>query len=347
MEPWGSGHINDTYAATYRDAGGFKRYVLQRINTTVFTNPTAQMENIQRVTQHVRGRLFEEGRDVERETLTLAPAASGRSFLLDPEGNYWRVYHLIEHSRTYDVVETPEQAHQASRAFGRFIALLSDFSGPRLHEVIPGFHDTPRRVAALEQAVEEDVQGRVVDCRREVDFVLDRKDEATRLIDRQALGEIPERIVHNDTKLSNVMMDVETNEAVCVVDLDTVMPGLSLYDFGDMIRSGVSPAEEDERDLSLIEIRLPIFEALVRGFYDSLGDVLTAGEVEELAFAGKLITYENGTRFLTDFLQGDIYFKTHRRYHNLDRCRTQFKLVALMEEEKDVLENIVAKIFTP
>jgi len=333
---YGSGHINDTYCAVFRQGGAEMRFIIQRINHSIFNNPSALMENVQRVTAHLAAQVADEP-DSDRRVLTLIPARDGRSWHVDAEGSHWRVYRFIERARTFDAVETTEQAFQAARAFGRFQQLLSSLSAPRLHDTIPGFHNTPRRFAALEQAIAADVAGRAKPAAKEIEFALARKSISGVLLQ----ANLPERVTHNDTKFSNVLMDETTGEGICVVDLDTVMPGLALYDFGDMVRTTTSPAMEDERDLSRVTMQFPMFEALVRGYLESAGGFLTKEEKQLLAFSGKLITFEQGVRFLGDYLAGDTYYKVHREGHNLDRCRTQFKLIQSIEEQEEKMERLV------
>jgi aminoglycoside phosphotransferase (APT) family kinase protein len=339
-EPYGTGHINDTYAATYRQGGTPVRYIHQRINQNIFKNAVGLMENIQRVTDHIRSKLAGEP-DVTRKTLTLVPTRDGRTHYFDAQGDCWRTYVFIEGARTYDAVESTKQAFEAAKAFGRFQGLLADLPAPRLIDTIPDFHDTPKRFAALEKAIEADSANRARQARAEIEFALAHKPMTSKLIDLQARGVLPERTTHNDTKFNNVMLDDATQQGICVIDLDTVMPGLALYDFGDMVRTTTSPALEDERDLSKVCMQFPMFEALVRGYLASAGDVLNAAEKENLAFAGKLITFEIGIRFLADYLAGDVYFKVHREGHNLDRCRTQFKLVESIEIQEETMNRLV------
>jgi hypothetical protein len=339
-EPYGTGHINDTYAATYCQGGRPIRYIHQRINQNIFKKPAALMENIERVTGHLREKLAGQ-QDASRRTLTPVTARDGRIFHIDLVGDYWRTYVFIENARTYDAVESTKQAFEAAKAFGRFQGLLADLPAPRLHDTIPDFHNTPKRFAALEQAIAIDAANRAVLARAEIDFALSRKAMTTRLIDLQAAGVLPERTTHNDTKFNNVMLDDATQEGICVIDLDTVMPGLALYDFGDMVRTTTSPALEDERDLSKVCMQFPMFEALVRGYLASAGDVLNKTEKQNLAFSGKLITFEIGIRFLADYLAGDVYFKVHREGHNLERCRTQFKLVESIERQEEGMNRLV------
>lgn len=340
--PYGSGHINDTYAATYSSNGQFVRYIFQRINHNVFTNPVAVMENIARVTNHSRDVLARrQVSDPLRRTLTVLPALDGRPYFQDSEGYTWRTYLFIEEAVTYDKIENANQAREAARAFGEFQGLLVDLPGERLHETIPQFHHTRSRFDALIRAIEADSEGRAASVADEIGFARAREHLVDELLDQQARGELPERITHNDTKLNNVMFDTASGEAICVIDLDTVMPGLVLYDFGDMVRTATSPALEDEKDLSLVTMQMPMFQALAEGYLGATQSFLLPAEKDRLAFSGKLITFEIGLRFLTDFLSGDTYFKTHRPGHNLDRCRTQFKLVESIESQEPAMQNFV------
>jgi Ser/Thr protein kinase RdoA (MazF antagonist) len=339
-EPYGAGHINDTYAATYNQGGKTVRYIHQRINPNIFKNAAGLMENIYRVTDHLRRKLADQP-DVTRRTLTLVPAKDGRTHYVNPAGECWRTYVFIENARSYDAVESPKQAYEAAKAFGRFQGLLADLPAPPLIDTIPDFHNTPKRFASLEQAIATDAANRVALARPEIDFALSRKPITSRLVELQSQGVLPERTTHNDTKFNNVMLDNATQEGLCVIDLDTVMPGLALYDFGDMVRTTTSPALEDEKDLSKVSMQFPMFEALVRGYLSSAGGVLNQAELDHLAFSGKLISFEIGIRFLADFLAGDVYFKVHREGHNLDRCRTQFKLVESIENQEEAMNRLV------
>jgi aminoglycoside phosphotransferase (APT) family kinase protein len=338
-EPYGSGHINDTYCVWFNQAGSPVRYILQRINHQVFQNPMALMENVQRVTSHLAAKVADQP-DCSRRALTLIPTRTGDAVHVEADGNHWRAYLFVEKARTYDAVESTDQAFQAARAFGRFQQLLSDLPEPRLHDTIPDFHHTPKRFAALERAIESDAVGRAKTARSEIAFALARRSITGILLE----ANLPERVTHNDTKFNNVMLDDASGEGVCVIDLDTVMPGLALYDFGDMVRTTTSPAREDEQDLSKVTLQLPMFEALVRGYLASAGQMLTAAEKRHLAFSGKLITFEIGIRFLSDYLSGDPYFKVHRDGHNLDRCRTQFKLVESIEQQEEAMTKRVEEI---
>jgi len=340
--PHGSGHINDTYACTFSVAGTRVRYILQRINRRVFPDAGALMGNIGRVTAGLHRRLAESGvADASRCALTVVPSREGRPWVEDAAGDCWRCYLFIEGARTYDTVDNPRHAFEAAAAFGRFQVMLADLEGPRLHETIPHFHHTRERLRRLEQARDRDAAGRSADVTAEWDAIRRRESLVDILVDLHADGSLPERITHNDTKVNNVMIDDATGRGICVIDLDTVMPGLSLYDFGDMVRTATSPAAEDERDLSRVGVRLPMFEALVRGYLSAAGEMLTPVEKAHLVPAGKLITLESAIRFLTDHLDGDVYFKTSRDGHNLDRCRTQLALVADMERQEEDLHRIV------
>ncbi len=338
-EPFGTGHINDTYCVQFDQGGTRRRYILQRINHSVFKNPVAVMENIQRVTAHLAGKISGQP-DASRRVLTLIPARDGAAFYRDMDGNYWRTSVFIEQARTFDVVESPSQAFQAAKAFGQFQNLLADLPAPRLHDTIPDFHHTPKRFAALERAIAADIADRVKLSQREIEFALSHKAICSVLLDAQ----LPERVTHNDTKFNNVLLDDATGEGICVIDLDTVMPGLALYDFGDMVRSATSPAKDDEQDLSKVTMQFPMFAALARGYLSAAGEILTPLEKKLLAFSGMLITFETGIRFLTDFLAGDVYFKVHRDGHNLDRCRTQFKLVESIEQQETEMNKLVESI---
>ncbi|MCK5850692.1 MAG: aminoglycoside phosphotransferase family protein [Kiritimatiellae bacterium] len=339
-EGCGAGHINDTFALTFDQDGRSVRYILQRINQHIFKDPSLLMENIMRVTEHQRSKNAGLD-DALRRSLTFILCRDGRPFVMDDDGNYWRAYSFIENVMTYDAVESEKQAYEAARTFGRFQKDLTDLPGERLHETISDFHNTPKRYDALHQAIKDDCVNRVASARAEIEYVLKCEEWASVLIDKQRAGVIPERITHNDTKLNNVLLDVDTGEGMCVIDLDTVMPGLALYDFGDMVRTATSPADEDERDLSKVKMQMGMFRALVDGYLSTAGDFLVSAEKEHLVFSGKLITLEIGVRFLTDYLVGDTYFKVHRDGHNLDRCRTQFELVRSIEGREDQMSAYV------
>jgi len=343
-EPLPSGHINDTYAACFRRAGSAThRYLLQRINHHVFRQPDRLMENIEGVTTHLSAKIASTGGDPARETLNLVPTRCGTTLLHTSEGEYWRAALFIEGARTYEIAEDLDHVYHVGRAFGRFQQGVSDFPADQLHETIPDFHHTPKRFEAFLQAVERDACNRAYAVRDEIAFVERRAADTSVLLDLLAQGQLPQRVTHNDTKFNNVMIDDETGEGICVIDLDTVMPGLSLYDFGDAVRSGANPAAEDEPDLDKVTIDLEIFDRLTWGYLDAARDFLTPLEIEYLPFSAKLMTLECGMRFLTDHLNGDVYFRIHRQDHNLDRCRTQFKMVRDMEAAVDQMHQIVAR----
>ena len=340
--PYGHGHIHDTYAARFRKADGtIARYILQRINRHVFPQPEAVMHNIEQVTDHLRRKITAQGGDPARQTITLIPTVEGTTFYRSPQGDCWRAEVLIEGARTYETAASPAHVYQAAKAFGRFQRLLSDFPPGQLFETIPDFHHTGQRFQALVEAVARDAVNRARQATAEIAFAEKRAGEVRVLVDRRAAGAIPERVIHNDTKLNNVMIDDETGEGICVIDLDTVMPGLAVYDFGDAVRGGANPAAEDERDLSQVGLDLTLFEHLARGYLEETRDFLTPAEMDSLAFAAKLISFEQGLRFLTDYLNGDVYYRTHRPDHNLDRCRTQFKLVSDIEAKFDQMARLI------
>ena len=336
-EPYGSGHINDTYAFTVDQGGSRVRYLFQRLNTGIFKNPAGLMGNVEQVTGHIRAKLEAAGaHDVSRRVLTLLRTRAGACFLDDPELGFWRGYLFIEAARTYDLLERPEQAFQAAKSFGTFQRLLADYQGPQLVATIPEFHHSVRRFETFQKAVAADPLGRAKGVEAEIDFALSRQPLVSRLLDLLRSGAIPERITHNDTKLNNVLLDDASGEGVCVLDLDTVMPGLSLYDFGDMVRTACNPVAEDELDLTKVVARADIFEALAAGYLQGSDGALLEVEQEHLGTAGELLTFECGIRFLTDHLVGDSYFRIHHPGHNLDRARTQFALVRSLEAQAEV-----------
>ena len=338
--PYGSGHINDTYCAEYQAAGIYIRYIHQRINHHVFPHPEKLMENIERVTQHSLACLLEKNHpEAYRRTLTCIPALDGKSYARDAAGNYWRTYPFIERTRSYDTIDNTTQAYQAAYGFGNFQNLTSSLTGKRLHETIPHFHNTEMRLMHLLDAYAADTHSRAYEVAKEIDFVMQRATETTKIVNLLNSGSIPERITHNDTKLNNILLDEITAEGVCVIDLDTTMPGCSLYDFGDMVRNAVPLLGENSSDLSTMDVRIDIFTALLDGYLDG-AQFLNSTEKEHLAFAGKLLTLECGMRFLTDYLQGDRYFKIKSPQQNILRCRNQFALVQALERRMTELEDI-------
>ena len=336
------GHINETYTATYDQGGTRVRYVHQKINQNVFKKPAQVMDNFMRVTQHIRRKLeASRAGDITRRVLTIVPTRDGASYYRDPAGDYWRTFVFIERVQTYETVETPKQAYQAARAFGQFQQQLVDLPDGRLHETIPDFHNTRKRFNALLAAVQADHYNRAQSARAEIDFARAQEKIVDVILKALAAKKIPERITHNDTKFNNVMLDSASGESMCVVDLDTVMPGCVLYDFGDMVRTTTSPTLEDEPDLAKVHMRPTMFKELARGYLDAAGSFLTKTERSHIAFAGRLITFTIGIRFLTDYLGGDTYFRVHRPGHNLDRARTQFKLVESIERQEAAMQKFV------
>ena len=339
------GHINETYSATYDQGGMRVRYIHQKINQSVFRDPVSLMQNVMRVTGHIREKLELQGaKDLTRKSLNVVPTRKGEPFYCDGEGDCWRTFIFVEGVQTFESVQSPRQAFEAGKAFGKFQGLLVDLPGDRLAETIPDFHNSRKRFSALQKAIELDHCNRARAAAAEIDFALKREPMVDVLLQAHAQGGIPERITHNDTKFNNVMLDVETGEEMCVVDLDTVMPGLVLYDFGDMVRTTTSPTLEDEKDLSKVQMQMPMFEQLARGYLLEACQFLTPAERSYVAFSGKLITFTIGLRFLTDFLAGDTYFRIHRPGHNLERCRTQFKLVESIASQEESMQAFVDKV---
>ncbi|MCF7792225.1 MAG: aminoglycoside phosphotransferase family protein [Victivallales bacterium] len=342
--PFGSGHINDTYKVLYSQAGMVVPYVLQKVNTNIFKDPHLLMDNICRVIDHMRSKYSEVSKNVTRRTLTLIPLKTERYLFKDKNDNYWRVFLCLENMSTYDVVESRDMVYQGARAFGRFQSLLSDLPEPRLHETIPDFHNTPLRFETFEKAVEEDIMNRAAGVKKDIEACMELKPYATKILELHKKGLIPERICHNDTKLNNVMIDNETGEGKCVLDLDTVMPGFIAYDFGELVRTGSCVAEEDERDISKIVINMDMFEAIAGGFIDGAGGFLEKEEKENLVLGGILMAFENAIRFLADYLQNDVYFKIHRPLQNVDRTRAQLAIVKEIEKKYDIMCNIIDNI---
>lgn len=343
-KPYGNGHINDTLCVTVTAEAGVRRFILQRVNRYVFKRPQEVIDNIAKVTQYLRGVIAAEGGDPARETLTLVRTRDGACSVLDEDGELWRMYLFIEETISRDLPDTPELFALSGEAFGRFQRQMGAFPADSLHETIPDFHNTPARYRQLMDAVAENAAGRLNEVGPELEFCRRYEREVHVLLDALAAGEIPLRVTHNDTKLNNVLLDAATGRGVCVIDLDTVMPGLAAYDFGDSIRFGANTAEEDERDLEKVRFSLPMYEAFARGYLKEAGGVLLRREIELLPMGAKLMTLECGMRFLADHLNGDKYFKIHREGHNLDRARTQFALVRHMEENWETMQEIIARM---
>jgi len=339
-ESYGNGHINDTYIVN-----STPRYILQRINTSIFRNPDELMDNIENVTSFLREKIVAEGGDPERETLTVINTVSGKNYFRTEEGTVYRMYKFIEDTKSIEDSKTSEDLYAAGAGFGHFQKMLTDFPVDKLYETIKDFHHTPKRVVALKTAIREDRVGRAASVKEEIAFALENASWAGTVIDGLADGSIPLRVTHNDTKINNILFDRESGKSICVIDLDTVMPGSVLYDFGDALRMGGSTAAEDETDLDKVWFDAAAYEAFAKGFLSELKDDLTETEIALLPFSAKLMTYECGIRFLTDYLNGDTYFKIHREHHNLDRTRNQFKLVADITRQEKELAEITAKCF--
>ena len=338
IEGFGNGLINDTYICE-----SAPRVILQRININVFKNPEEVMENIYRVTKHLRKKIVAAGGDADREALTVIRTRDGENvYKLDDE-NYFRMYNFIEDSVSFETVENPVQLYHAGRAFGRFQNMLDDYPADKLFETIVDFHNTPQRVKQLEAAISKNAAGRLLAVKNEVDFALTYAKYASVITDEMEKGTVPLRVTHNDTKLNNVLFDKDTFEGVCVIDLDTVMPGSVLYDFGDALRFGASSGTEDEEDLNKIWFDLEKFEQFAKGFLGETAKCLTEKEIELLPMSALLMTYECGIRFLADYLNGDVYFKVQKHNHNLYRARTQFKLVTDIEKKFDEMKKIIEK----
>lgn len=335
---YGNGHINDTYLCK-TDPG----FILQRINTDIFKNPAELMENIANVTEHIKKKVSEAGGNPDRETLILIKTRDGENLYKADDKNYFRMYKYVPDTETVEIPEHPEQMYKTGKAFGKFQRMLDDFEASKLYETIVDFHNTPVRVEQLTTAVSKNASGRLSSVRAEVNFAMEYAKYADCVVKEIAKGTVPLRVTHNDTKLNNVLFDKNTGEGICVIDLDTVMPGSALYDFGDALRFGASTGAEDETNLSKIEFDLDMFEAFAKGFLEETASCLTEKEIELLPLSALLLTYECGTRFLADHINGDTYFKIHRENHNLDRARTQFKLVADIESKLDRMAEIIAK----
>ncbi len=342
--PFGSGHINHTFLVNMkREDGSTVDYVLQRINKNVFKSPEKLMENYVAVTRFIREKIEKMGGDPMREVINVIPTVDGGYFAIDSEGEYWRLLVYVTDSLSYDKVERPEQFYESAVAFGNFQYMLRDYPAQSLHETIVNFHNTPDRYRQLMEAVENNAAGRLSEVEAEVEFARARFDFAHTLENAHSEGRLPLRVTHNDTKLNNILFDINTGAPLCVVDLDTIMPGYSVNDFGDSIRFGATTALEDERDLSLVNFDLSLYELYVKGFIEGAKGGLTEGELEMLPIGAIMMTFECGMRFLADYLNGDTYFRVHREGHNLDRARNQFKLVSDMEAHLDEMRAIVKK----
>lgn len=342
-EPYGSGHIHDTFriqtAETDKD-----NYILQRLNNKIFKNIPELQHNIEKVTVHLRKKLSSiPGSDIKRECLSLIPAKDGKTWITDSDGSYWRMYIFISNHQSFNIVDSPDKAFEGGKAIGRFQAMLSDLPGEALYETIPSFHDIEKRLQTLELKISENPVGRVNSVLKEIEQVRVRAEEMKVILRLGKDGKIPLRITHNDTKFNNILLD-EYNKALCVIDLDTVMPGYVHYDFGDAIRTAANTASEDEHDLSKVKMDIDLFKAYAKGYLSETADTLNDVEKEYLAFSPRLITYTIAVRFLTDFIDGDHYFKIHNEHHNLTRTRAQLKLVMSMEEQYPEMQNIIRNL---
>lgn len=345
VKPFGEGHINETYAVYMpgHDGQDVPLYVLQRININVFKNPDQVMDNIFGVTEYLRNIIRQDGGDLDREALSYIKTKDGQSYFEDDNGQPWRCLHYVPNSVCYQQVERPEQFYQSALSFGHFLKQLGDYPADSLYETIPKFHDTVKRFRDFEEAQRKDVKNRARLCRPEIDFALAREDDCGVLMKQLEDGRLPLRVTHNDTKLNNILFDKDTDEGLCIIDLDTIMPGLAANDFGDSIRFGASTAEEDEKDLDKVHFDIGLYDIYVKGYLEMAKDVLTPAEIKSLPWGARLMTLECGMRFLADFLQGDVYFKTAYPEHNLVRARTQFRLVKEMEEQFDEMNDILKK----
>ena len=334
------GHINSTY---FIDCENGEKFVLQHINTNIFKDPDILMDNIVGVTSHIRKKLEAEGKDPLRGTLKFYCSESGLYYYKDEEGRCWRLYKYVDDVDCFQIADSPDLLERVGRAFGHFQMQLSDYDAGVLRETIPNFHNTVSRLNDFKIALEKDTAGRAASIPEDIKFVLDHEEVCSYIMDMIAEGDLPLRVTHNDTKLNNILMDHETGEPVCIIDLDTIMPGSVLFDFGDAIRFGASSALEDETDLSKVYMREEAFDAFAKGFVSGLEGSLSETEIMELPMGALIITLETGIRFLTDYLNGDVYFRVHHAEHNLDRARNQFALVRDMEKKMSLMREIVKK----
>lgn len=339
---YGNGHINNTICLTYETSVGRKQYILQKINKYVFHHPEELMENAVAITEHLRKKIAAGGGDPERETVNIVSAPGGAFYYLDERQDVWRIEKFVENTKTYQVADSPELMYETGRAFGHFQYQLSDFPASSLYETIPGFHNTRARYSQFAEIAEKDPLGRAAECRDEIRFVLERKEIADFAMNSFDRGELPVRVAHNDTKINNILFDIETGKPVCVIDLDTVMPGFAMNDFGDGIRTGACTGAEDEKDVDKIHLDLVLFKAYLQGFLEGTENCLTPFEIKTLPMGGICITYEQALRFLADYLQGDPYYKTAYKEHNLVRTRTQIKMVREMEAQWDMIQNSIS-----
>lgn len=336
-----SGNINRTYLVTVQCADGTQRqYIFQRINTFVFKQPESVMSNILAVTEHIKGKMVEDGGSYERRVLSFLTTTDGKPYYYSSAHHFFRVYEYVADSVAYNRVSTPAQFYEAGHEFGEFQGWLADFPVNTLSEIIPNFHNTPTRYAALRNAAKNDVRNRLIDVKEELNWLLEREEKCSRIVKALESGEIPVRVTHNDTKINNILFDLQTDKAICVIDLDTVMPGSSLYDFGDAIRFGACTTAEDEVDLSKVALDLNLYEQFTKGFVEGTGGLLQESEIALLPYGAFIMTVEVAVRFLTDYLEGDVYFKIRSQSHNLERARCQIRLAQDMEAKWDQMQAI-------
>ncbi|MCL2043981.1 MAG: aminoglycoside phosphotransferase family protein [Treponema sp.] len=344
LKPFGNGHINDTYQSEWEKAGVISRYLHQRINDRIFRRPDHVMENIRRVTNHIREKINRTGfGDKNLCTLTIIPSRDGKLWVRDSEGGWWRTYHFIENSHAPEQITSADDARILGNSIAHFQSLLLDLGSPRLHETIPDFHNMEIRYRQFHHAISEDTHNRVKNVNTEIAFMLENEERGSVLIRSLRDGTIPERICHNDAKINNILIDNTGSHVLCVIDLDTVMPGTVLFDLGDLIRTVANRAKEDEQDLSKVEFDLTYFEALLDGYLSGACDFLISAERALICEAGRNITQIMGLRFLTDYLEGDHYYRTSRPDHNLDRCRTQIALIQSMDSKREDVQVIARK----
>ncbi len=339
INEYGNGHINDTYLTNP------SQYILQRINSNIFTNPNELMNNIEKVTKFLKKKIADDGGNPMRETMTIIKTFDCKNFYKYDENNYFRVYKFIENSLTIEKPESSEDVYEAAKGFAKFQKRLADFPAETLFETIKDFHNTPVRFENLKKAIKCDKVGRSASVKEEIKFALAQESWIGAVADGLADGSIPLRVTHNDTKINNILFDAATRKALCVIDLDTVMPGSMLYDFGDAIRIGAATASEDEVDLGKMTFDLKAFEAFAKGYAEEMSGLLTPREIELLPLSVKLLTYECGIRFLTDYLEGDTYFKIYHPSQNIDRTRAHFKLVHDIDSKMDKMTDTINKLF--
>lgn len=342
ISPYGNGHINDTYLLSTSK----KRYILQRMNNSIFKNPEALMENIAGVTSFIREKVEKAGGDVNRETMNIIKSIEDKNFYVDSEGRYWRIYQFVEDTLCYDKIESKEDFYACALAFGRFQGLLADYPADKLYETIENFHNTLWRYENFLEAVDKNLANRKDAVSKEIEFIKAQYDFIKEIYDIEDSKQIPLRVTHNDTKLNNILFDKETKKGICVIDLDTVMPGYAINDFGDSVRFGANTALEDEQNLSLVSCDLELFRVFAKGFIEASKNALTSKEIELLPKGAMIMTLECGMRFLTDHLNGDVYFRVHRENHNLDRARTQIELYKDMQRKIEEMNNIIKDIYT-